>query len=219
MSDQGTVGVSKKEKVKQYLEASILPFLSQALTKLCAEEPSDPFEWLGRYLIENNPRATRKFDHKEALVLKLAQGDFFGEIALLHGKPRQATVKVRQLQTNTQEYFHLVVDTAHSLLDHLLFWFFLAMLSTAFAEVSSTFCKEILESTRMWSLWKRSRRSIWTTTAESRRKKIMRSPRRLPSTCGGEEEIPSTWPRLRLRMIGDLRNFPRRTRNVIEYTK
>uniref|UniRef100_A0A7S4NXJ5 Cyclic nucleotide-binding domain-containing protein n=1 Tax=Guillardia theta TaxID=55529 RepID=A0A7S4NXJ5_GUITH len=179
MSDQGTVGVSKKEKVKQYLEASILPFLSQALTKLCAEEPSDPFEWLGRYLIENNPRATRKFDHKEALVLKLAQGDFFGEIALLHGKPRQATVKSvgsSTLLVLSRDAFNRLCGSLFDILQRNIGEY----KDVEFMEEEPEEHLDVRDS------WLPVASNLpHRTTAESRRKKIMRSPRRLPSTCGG----------------------------------
>ena len=47
----------------------------------------------GQYLIENHPTKPAQIQHHESLVLTLQEGSFFGEIALLSGKPRQATVK------------------------------------------------------------------------------------------------------------------------------
>lgn len=48
-----------------------------------------PWQWL----VENHPTKPSKAEWTETLVLKLTVGNFFGEIALLSGKPRQATVK------------------------------------------------------------------------------------------------------------------------------
>ncbi len=47
----------------------------------------------GQWLVENHPTKPSKAEWTETLVLKLTVGNFFGEIALLSGKPRQATVK------------------------------------------------------------------------------------------------------------------------------
>ena len=43
--------------------------------------------------MENHPTKPAHIQYNESLVLTLQEGSFFGEIALLSGKPRQATVK------------------------------------------------------------------------------------------------------------------------------
>jgi len=84
---------AKSEQVKAYLESTVVPVLTQALTQMCISEPDDPFNWLAQWLVENHPTKPSKAEWTETLVLKLTVGNFFGEIALLSGKPRQATVK------------------------------------------------------------------------------------------------------------------------------
>jgi CRP-like cAMP-binding protein len=46
-----------------------------------------------QYLVENHPTKPAHRQYNESLVLSLQEGSFFGEIALLSGKPRQATVQ------------------------------------------------------------------------------------------------------------------------------
>eukprot|EP00293_Proteomonas_sulcata_P015907 CAMPEP_0184299580 /NCGR_PEP_ID=MMETSP1049-20130417/10163_1 /TAXON_ID=77928 /ORGANISM="Proteomonas sulcata, Strain CCMP704" /LENGTH=388 /DNA_ID=CAMNT_0026610057 /DNA_START=355 /DNA_END=1521 /DNA_ORIENTATION=- len=94
MSAEGKMTASgKSEQVKAYLETNVVPVLTQALTQMCLQEPDDPFSWLAQWLVENHPTRPQKAEWSEVLVLKLTVGNFFGEIALLSGKPRQATVK------------------------------------------------------------------------------------------------------------------------------
>jgi hypothetical protein len=44
---QVTAG-AKSEQVKAYLESTVVPVLTQALTQMCISEPDDPFNWLAQ---------------------------------------------------------------------------------------------------------------------------------------------------------------------------
>ncbi|KAI9142275.1 nucleoside diphosphate kinase [Paraphysoderma sedebokerense] len=46
-------------QIKEYLEKVLYPVLSQGLTQLCKEKPGDPAEWLGKWLLHNNPNKPR----------------------------------------------------------------------------------------------------------------------------------------------------------------
>ena len=38
----------KSALAKQYLESTVVPVLTQALTQMCVNEPDDPFTWLAQ---------------------------------------------------------------------------------------------------------------------------------------------------------------------------
>lgn len=98
MTEFNPVGLSLNlsgTEVRAYLEGKIVPTLTQALTEMCLKTPSDPFTWLAQWLLEHHPDGPKTASVSQMLVSKLNVGDYFGEIALLTNKPRQATVKVR----------------------------------------------------------------------------------------------------------------------------
>ncbi|KAI8913370.1 nucleoside diphosphate kinase [Gorgonomyces haynaldii] len=43
------------EYTKMFLEDAVYPTLLKGLTALCKEKPQNPTEWLGKWLVENNP--------------------------------------------------------------------------------------------------------------------------------------------------------------------
>ncbi|GBG87904.1 hypothetical protein CBR_g46203 [Chara braunii] len=49
-------GFDNAVSVKQYLNATIVPILREALRALVKARPSDPYEFVGRYILDNKPR-------------------------------------------------------------------------------------------------------------------------------------------------------------------
>lgn len=47
--------IPEKQSAIDYLEARVNPTLLRGLTSLCKEKPDQPFEYLARWLLENNP--------------------------------------------------------------------------------------------------------------------------------------------------------------------
>ena len=45
--------------VRQYLDATVVPIVLQAMAEVSRERPDDPIEFIVRYLRENNPENAR----------------------------------------------------------------------------------------------------------------------------------------------------------------
>jgi hypothetical protein len=57
MSDPPALSVEVKAKAaKAYLEKDVVPILTQALAKMCVEEPEDPYMWLAKVGIRDRFR-------------------------------------------------------------------------------------------------------------------------------------------------------------------
>eukprot|EP00345_Euplotes_harpa_P008784 CAMPEP_0168352810 /NCGR_PEP_ID=MMETSP0213-20121227/22818_1 /TAXON_ID=151035 /ORGANISM="Euplotes harpa, Strain FSP1.4" /LENGTH=71 /DNA_ID=CAMNT_0008364183 /DNA_START=30 /DNA_END=245 /DNA_ORIENTATION=+ len=41
--------------IRSYLDSTVVPILLQGLSELSQERPEDPIDFLGNYLIKNNP--------------------------------------------------------------------------------------------------------------------------------------------------------------------
>mmetsp|Transcript_18646 Transcript_18646/g.36269 ORF Transcript_18646/g.36269 Transcript_18646/m.36269 type:complete len:398 (+) Transcript_18646:55-1248(+) len=86
-------GESKSSKgFLKTLQGRVVPGLAGLLMELYEAQPADPHRWLAERMAAKNLKAA---EFVEQHVLSLKQGDFFGEIALLSEKPRQASVRAK----------------------------------------------------------------------------------------------------------------------------
>jgi len=77
-------------RFKGEMDQRVLPMLRKVLDDVYEAQPADPIRDLAERLSTTNLQSA-KFVQQHVLALK--EGEFFGEIALLTEKPRQATVK------------------------------------------------------------------------------------------------------------------------------
>jgi len=71
LSDPLPAGTSARE----YLQSTVLPILTTALTNLCKTKPADPVAWLAGWLLENNPNKPKVVEPTdEPLAVKPLSG-------------------------------------------------------------------------------------------------------------------------------------------------
>ena len=46
--------------IRAYLDTTVVPILLDGMSALVKERPANPVEWLGTYLIKNNPQGPSK---------------------------------------------------------------------------------------------------------------------------------------------------------------
>eukprot|EP00054_Salpingoeca_dolichothecata_P012255 m.68020 g.68020 ORF g.68020 m.68020 type:complete len:96 (-) comp19858_c0_seq1:22-309(-) len=54
-----TEPLPSSQETRDYLNKTVNPTLTHALTALCKEKPDNPLEWLADWLINNNPNKPR----------------------------------------------------------------------------------------------------------------------------------------------------------------
>jgi hypothetical protein len=62
----------KSALAKQYLESTVVPVLTQALTQMCVQEPSDPFTWLAQ--VSKPYAALASMDSSSMCTLSISPG-------------------------------------------------------------------------------------------------------------------------------------------------
>jgi hypothetical protein len=70
--------LEKSLQAKQYLEKTVVPVLTQALTQMCVAEPEDPFTWLAQVrpavllcsaIFDNCPRPSIPSFHRDPSLI------------------------------------------------------------------------------------------------------------------------------------------------------
>ena len=63
MADRGEVkpGSNDSLPIRAYLDQTVVPILLQALSEVAKERPENPIEFVGHYLLKNNPEHQKWF--------------------------------------------------------------------------------------------------------------------------------------------------------------